>query len=207
MDDVFELIGKVVAAVGGAGVIIIGISSWISKLWAKWFMEKEKQKFSKDIEIYKHELQKEIEITRNLNEQMAYRNKVIFDSEYKYYEEIAPKLIAAGSSIQEYLATQDEFRNDKSNKDLANKMIKEKYDVAHKRTFEFYDCICKYSFFVDKAAYEEMVNYFGLCLKKLQAVSPCNSGDKRWINWEELLEEAVREENQVIDFLRNMIRR
>lgn len=207
MDNFFELIGKFVAAVGGAGVIIIGVSSWISKLWAKWFMEKEKQKFSKEIEEYKHDLQKEIEISRNFNEQMAYRNKVIFDSEYRYYEEIAPKLIAAGNSIQDYLATQDEFKNDKTNKVLAEKMIKEKYDKAHKSIFEFYDCVCKYSLFINKRSYEELIQYFGVCLKKLQVISACKGSDKRKINWDELLENAVKEENQIIDFLRSEIRK
>lgn len=207
MEQFFELLGKFVIAVGGAGAIIIAISGYISKLFADWFLQKEKAKYQKEIEEYKQQIQKEVEIARNLNEEIAYKKRVIFDSEYKYYEEIAPKLFDAGISVKEYLAIQNRFRNDSVNKELGDELINEHYDKAHKSIFEFHDSVSKYSLFIDKESYEQLFMFFNSCLKKLQTVEPCNDSSKRWVNWEILLEEIIKDQNQVIDFLRNKIRR
>jgi len=40
MDNIFEFVGKIVVAVGGAGVLITGISIFLSKFWADWFMKR-----------------------------------------------------------------------------------------------------------------------------------------------------------------------
>ena len=42
--DIFSVFGKIVLALGGAGAIIVAVSGFIARLWAKWFMEKQKNK-------------------------------------------------------------------------------------------------------------------------------------------------------------------
>ena len=60
--DIFSVFGKIVLALGGAGAIIVAVSGFIARLWAKWFMEKQKNKYQKEIEGYKNELKNNIEL-------------------------------------------------------------------------------------------------------------------------------------------------
>lgn len=46
--DIFSVFGKIVLALGGAGAIIVAVSGFIARLWAKWFMEKQKNKYQKE---------------------------------------------------------------------------------------------------------------------------------------------------------------
>ena len=166
-DNIMKIVGEFVVAVGGAGAIIVACSSFLSKLWANLFMQREREKHSKEIEKYKQELQKELEEIKEINEEIAYKKRFIFDSEYKYFEELVPRLINAGSAVQNCLALREKYTKDFTNEILEN-MVKEAYDSASKKNFEFYDYLCKYAVFIDKESYEKMMDFFSVCLKKLE---------------------------------------
>ena len=53
MQEYFELASVIIASVGGAGVIILGLSSWLGKVWASRLMTSEKQKYAKELEEFK----------------------------------------------------------------------------------------------------------------------------------------------------------
>jgi hypothetical protein len=199
-----EYVGKVVVAAGGVGAIIVAISSYIAKIWANSFIEKEKEKHSKEIEAYKKELQKELEEIKMLNEEISYKKRFIFDSEYKYFEEIVPKLIKAGDAVRICLVNREEYSKDITNEVLKN-LVKEEYNIASKANFEFYDYLCKYAVFIDNECYTKMLDYMNLCLKMLEA----GKDETKIItvhDWDLLLEQNLKAESAVIDFLRKKIR-
>ena len=49
--DVFKFVTAALAAVGGGGVIILGFSSWLGKVWANKILEKDKFKYSQELEL------------------------------------------------------------------------------------------------------------------------------------------------------------
>ncbi len=55
--NIFKILIAVFGSVGGAGIIIIGLSSWLGKIWANRILEKEKKEHQKDIEKYKSQLE------------------------------------------------------------------------------------------------------------------------------------------------------
>lgn len=87
--DIFALFGKIVVSVGGAGLIIIGLSSWIGKIWADKLMETQRKQNQKEIEKFKSELHKELELLKAKNEKMNYITKTQFDAEFKMYQELS----------------------------------------------------------------------------------------------------------------------
>lgn len=89
--DIFSVFGKIVLALGGAGAIIVAVSGFIARLWAKWFMEKQKNKYQKEIEGYKNELAVELAKCRTLNEKILHKEIFIYDEEFKIYKEIMPR--------------------------------------------------------------------------------------------------------------------
>ena len=91
--DIFALFGKVVASLGGAGLIIIGLSSWIGKIWADKLMETQRKQNQKEIEKFKSELHKELELLKAKNEKMNYITKTQFDAEFRMYQELSEACI------------------------------------------------------------------------------------------------------------------
>jgi len=63
--EYLKLASVIITSVGSAGVIILGLSNWLGKVWASRLMEAEKQKYAKELESFKSEIslnaQREIE--------------------------------------------------------------------------------------------------------------------------------------------------
>ncbi|MFH2068288.1 MAG: hypothetical protein ABII89_02335 [Candidatus Omnitrophota bacterium] len=52
-DEIFRIISGIIISVGGAGAIILAISSFLGKLWAQRYLESVKKDYQKEIENYK----------------------------------------------------------------------------------------------------------------------------------------------------------
>ena len=76
--EVLKIVAGVIAALGGGGAIIAGLSSWLGKVWADRLMAKETAKFREDLE----------RLTKQL-ERKNYVSKVRFDAEFAIYRELS----------------------------------------------------------------------------------------------------------------------
>lgn len=206
MEQIFEILGKAVVAVGGAGAIIIAISGYISKFYADWFLQKEKAKYEKEIEEYKQQIQRELEVARNLNEEIAYKKRVIFDSEYKYYIEIVPKLVSAADALTLYIATKIQLRDDDENYDILNEIVIEKKKNANEDLYSFYEHLSMYAVFIEKDVYEEMMYFFEFGLDILDEKQFIDEEGKV-MELDNILTMCANKEESIIDFLRNKIRK
>jgi hypothetical protein len=54
--DAFEIVTTAIVALGGGGAIVLGLSAFIGKVWAKHFLEREKHEFNTRLEEAKREL-------------------------------------------------------------------------------------------------------------------------------------------------------
>ena len=75
--EVLKIVAGVIAALGGGGAIVAGLSSWLGKVWADRLMAKETAKFREDLE----------RLTKQL-ERKNYVSKVRFDAEFAIYQEL-----------------------------------------------------------------------------------------------------------------------
>ena len=62
---IWELAGAIILSVGGAGLLVTGLSSWLGKVWATRIADAERARFAKDLEGYKSELQHLLEDRRD----------------------------------------------------------------------------------------------------------------------------------------------
>jgi len=62
---VWEVAGAIILSVGGAGVLVTGLSSWLGKVWATRIADAEKARFARELEGYKSELQHLLEDRRD----------------------------------------------------------------------------------------------------------------------------------------------
>lgn len=110
--DIFALFGKVVASLGGAGLIIIGLSSWIGKIWADKLMETQRKQNQKEIEKFKSELHKELELLKAKNEKMNYMTKTQFDAEFRMYQELSEACIETFISVNSVFPIKDKIETE-----------------------------------------------------------------------------------------------
>lgn len=153
MDEIFELIGKIVLAVGGAGVIIVAVSSYISKLFADWFLQKEKAKYEREIEKYRVELDKELEKVKRINEKVLFADKKIFEYEYEIIKEVIPLEIQTYDCVIKVLFVLSSEENGIEDK-------KELVKMAFKMLQRYYDKYIQYAVFVPEDVYLSMQSRF-----------------------------------------------
>jgi hypothetical protein len=61
--DVFSIATTVILSVGGGGIIVFALSSWLGKIWANRLMEAERAKHAEELERLRSELHHESEAT------------------------------------------------------------------------------------------------------------------------------------------------
>ncbi len=80
MKEILQLAAAILASIGSAGAIFLGLSSWLGKIWANRILESDRAKYQKEIEELKNKYQlriKEFEIKTNMIQEK--RNGVILD--------------------------------------------------------------------------------------------------------------------------------
>ena len=90
MKDLFETLVVIVGSLGGTGVLILGLSAWLGKVWANRLMTNEKAQFETDLEAIKSNYTSQLEILKNRLIQDTERYKIklkksefIFQKEYE----------------------------------------------------------------------------------------------------------------------------
>lgn len=61
ISEIFSVAGAALLSVGGAGAVLVALSSWLGKVWASRILEREKAELSKSIEVIKADLTWSIE--------------------------------------------------------------------------------------------------------------------------------------------------
>lgn len=61
VSDIFAVAGAAIASLGGAGLLVFAMSSWLGKLWARRIMERERSALTISIEQVKADLTRSIE--------------------------------------------------------------------------------------------------------------------------------------------------
>ena len=85
-DDIFNIATAILASVGGSAIIIIGLSSWLAKVWVNRIHEKDKLKYSSELEKIKATLQKE-------NEKQKLVFSIYFEGQFKIYNNLWLSLV------------------------------------------------------------------------------------------------------------------
>jgi hypothetical protein len=96
VSEVFEIAGAILVSVGGATAILFGFSSWLGKVWATRILDRERSKYSEQLEAIKHRLELQL-----------HSGKQVFDAEFAIYREVwaaASQLCAVTIGIRSGLA-------------------------------------------------------------------------------------------------------
>jgi len=76
-----------------SGVIIIGLSSWLGKVWANRILEKDKLKYTSEIEWIKSKYIQELEKYKVQTEKSVFVHKLQYEKEFGIYIEIGVMMV------------------------------------------------------------------------------------------------------------------
>lgn len=90
MNELFEWVGKVVLSVGGAGVIIISISTFLAKFWTDYYMKKVSARYDKEMEEYKSQLTAELNKIKMMNDLSYEKKRISLEMKLHIFKEVVP---------------------------------------------------------------------------------------------------------------------
>jgi hypothetical protein len=123
-EDTLRIAATILASLGGAGVVVIGFSSWLGKIWAERLMNADRAKYSRELEELKARLildnQKSLESIRarnseqleGLKAQLTYSNQLLLESEQAKYNRELEELKAKLDRSNVEFGTENQARKD-----------------------------------------------------------------------------------------------
>lgn len=81
IEVVFKIAAAIITSIGGSAFIIVALSSWLGKVWASRILEKDKLKYSSELEAIKSELQRE-------SEKQKITFSLYFEGQFKLYNDL-----------------------------------------------------------------------------------------------------------------------
>lgn len=150
MEEIIQALWVFVGRLGGLAVIVLGLSSWIGKIWANKMMEKVKIKLIKELESYKKDL-----------DRSNYVTKTQYDKEFSIYLEIWGALSKCVTSTLNLFLVYEDFPPDGEE---VNKYNYQKWQEFTKDYNTFSSIIYQYSPFYDELLYDDFMKLKNLCL-------------------------------------------
>lgn len=94
-EDTFQVVMAAFGAVGGATLIILGLSSWLGKVWANRVLEQDRFKYSQELELLKSAHQ-------DLHRSLSLTNATYFESKKAFAEKRVQAIAAVWRSFIEF---------------------------------------------------------------------------------------------------------
>ena len=103
ISEIFQVSGAILGSVGGAAAIIFGFSTWLGKVWANRILEKDKLKYSTELEKIKNKIQSE-------SEKQNLMFSLYFEGQFKLYNDLWVSLSELQNGV-ELLWSEANLRN------------------------------------------------------------------------------------------------
>ncbi|MCM3487906.1 hypothetical protein M3689_01150 [Alkalihalophilus marmarensis] len=176
MEEVFKVAAAIILSFGGSGVILLGLSSWLGKIWASRILEKEKKEHILEIEDYKSKLQANVNRANSIIDKSVFVTKLQYDKEFSIYLEIWEKLAKCVISTKNLYPI---FENVPRNKSELKDFNKKKWSAFAKDYNAFSDAIIKYAPFYEEKLNERFIELRKVCseqasLFEIYALDPEN---------------------------------
>lgn len=172
-EDVWRLVLSIIASVGGAGIIIAGVSKFCADKIAERLSAK-----------YQHELDRKMEQYKSLLDKRNYVSKARFDTEFALCKEI---MQACKKMVDDVYYVYPTFARYPADEEARKKYEAEMYDKAVKSYNAFITLLSGNAPFISEPIYEELIKLGNLCHENIDDYS--YRWDKWFMgNWEESTE-------------------
>ena len=137
-----------------SGVIIVGLSSWLGKVWANRILEKDKLKYTLEIEWLKTKYTQELEKYKVQTEKSIFVHKLQYEKEFEIYSEIWESLFDLHVNTQQLRPILDKLPEDVEERKEEKITRAENFSNSYNR---FSKLVKKYSPFYPKGIYDSFI--------------------------------------------------
>lgn len=131
IDNILKIGGAIIGAVGSASIVIIGLSSWLGKVWAFRIYENERKKHEVELKEFQNKLDIKLAEFNSELDRISHQNKLRFTILHEERMAIIKELYIKLVDMQDYLNI---FVKDMMNGNMESKK---------KETLINYDFLCK----------------------------------------------------------------
>jgi hypothetical protein len=97
--DAWKVSLAVLASLGGGGVIVVMLSSWLGKVWANRILEQDRLKYATEMEKLKSELDRTTRLFQGEIEKTLFVSKTHFETEFQILREIWQEVSVVRASM------------------------------------------------------------------------------------------------------------
>lgn len=97
LEEVLKISAAIIGSVGSAAAVIFGLSSWLGKVWANRILEKDKLKYTTELEKIKTKLQNE-------SQKQNLMFSLYFQGQFKLYNDLWVSLSELQSRVEDLWA-------------------------------------------------------------------------------------------------------
>lgn len=161
MKEIFNIAVAIILSLGGSGAVLIGLSSWLGKIWADRILQSEKQKYSLEIEEYKNKLDKQLNLLNSSIDKSIFVTKLQYDKEFSIYLEIWGSLSECVISTK---ALYPKYENVFTDEEKQEEYKEKKWKRFVENYNEYSNVILKYAPFYEEKLYEGFIKLRNLCM-------------------------------------------
>lgn len=103
IDNILKIAGAIIGSVGSASMIIIGLSSWLGKVWATRIYEKERNKHEQELKEFQTKLDTKLAEFNSELDRLGHQNKLRFTMLHEQRMIIIKELYTKLVDLQDYL--------------------------------------------------------------------------------------------------------
>jgi len=92
LTEVLQVAAAILFSVGGAGVIVMALASWLGKVWANRILESDRRKYTEELERVRSELETSRRMLQAELDKAIHVHRVQFETEFRALADIWAKL-------------------------------------------------------------------------------------------------------------------
>ena len=157
LEDVWSIAGAIIASLGGGALIVLGLSSWLGKLWASRILQNERQQHATDFERFKSELEQLRRRFQGEIDKTVFVHRVQFETEFSAMRDIWARVMNVRGTMAALRPTASTAPENETEEEALQRVF------IRRRTFgealnELKDAVFNNGPFISKPIYQELFN-------------------------------------------------
>ena len=101
MVEIFQTAAAILLSSGVAGVVIVGLSSWLGKVWANRILEQDRRRYGEELERLKHDMERASRRLQGDIDKTLFVHRIHFEAEFRALRQVWRRL----SQLRNHMAT------------------------------------------------------------------------------------------------------
>lgn len=205
MKEIFQIASAIVFSIGGAAVVLFGLSNWLGQLWLKRVMANEQKKIDDKLQTAQHNYDMLLASFNEFASRRSFAFTKQYEKEFSVYEKLWEQIVELYSAALSLRPELDAYPADESPEHRKRKRLARYYEALH----AVRSIILNNKPFYNEVAYEITQRLSFLCSKERSGYehrNPDEQGQEYWEDASKNREAIIKIVDDLCDAIRCRIR-